>query len=166
MSRSSLRIMVDTNVWVDSLCMRHAGSLPARAFIDRAYDADATLLFPFHIAKDVLYVTQHELKRQTLEERGSIDADTSRAIFESCLAFVKNMAENATPVGADASDLWLAEKYLKLHRDFEDNLVLTACRRAEVDYLVTNDRKLLEHADIAAKTPQQMMAILALSGLK
>ena len=162
MIESSLRIMVDTNVWVDSFCMDHSESLSARAFIDRAYGAGAILLFPFHIAKDVLYVTQHELKRRALAEHASLDADASRAIFETCLAFVKNMMEHATPVGGDASDLWLAEKYLKLHRDFEDNLVLTACRRAEADYLVTNDKKLLEHADIAAKTPQQMLPILAL----
>ena len=36
-------------------------------------------------------------------------------------------------------------------------------KRAQVDYLVTNDRKLLEHADLAAKTPRQMMSILALA---
>ena len=39
-------------------------------------------------------------------------------------------------------------------------MVLAACKRAQVDYLVTNDRKLLEHADLAAKTPRQMMPIL------
>jgi len=42
-------------------------------------------------------------------------------------------------------------------------LVLAACKRAAADYLVTNDRKLLEHADIAAKTPRQMMPILVLA---
>ena len=99
MSGTSLKIMVDANVWVDSFCADH----------------------------------------------------------------VRNMTENATAVGADASDLWLADKYLALHRDYEDNLVLAACKRAQVDYLVTNDRKLLEHADIAAKTPRQMMPILALA---
>ena len=41
--------------------------------------------------------------------------------------------------------------------------MLAACKRAQVDYLVTNDRKLLEHADLAAKTPCQMMPILALA---
>ncbi len=158
--------MVDTNVWVDSFCMDHAGSLAARAFIDRAAEAGALLMFPAHIAKDVLYIAQHELKRSALAERRPMDAATSRAIEETSLAFVKNMMENATPVGADASDLWLAEKYLTLHRDYEDNLVLAACRRGEADYLVTSDKKLLEHADIAAKTPQQMMSILALRGLR
>lgn len=164
MSAIPLRIMVDTNVWVDSFCIEHVASLSARAFIDRASEMGAALLFPVHIAKDVLYITQHELKRSVKAQIGSMSAESARAIVETSLAFVKNMVENATPVGADASDLWLAEKYLALHRDYEDNLVLAACKRAEADFLVTNDAKLLEHADIAAKTPNQMLAILALRG--
>lgn len=159
-----LKIMVDANVWVDSFCADHAESFAARAFIGRAVESGATLLFPVHIAKDVLYVVQHELKRRLLAEKGSVDEASARAIGEAALAFVRTMTENATAVGADVSDLWLAEKYLALHRDYEDNLVLAACRRACADYLVTNDRKLLEHADLAAKTPRQMMPILALAG--
>ena len=154
MSGTSLKIMVDANVWVDSFCADHVESLAARAFIGQAVEADASLFFPVHIAKDVLYVVQHELKRSVLATGGALD---------EALAFVRNMTENATAVGADASDLWLADKYLALHRDYEDNLVLAACKRAQVDYLVTNDRKLLEHADLAAKTPRQMMPILALA---
>ena len=71
---------------------------------------EAQLFFPVHIAKDVLYIIRHELKRAILSETGSIDGETSRAISQISLAFVKNMTESATPVGADASDLWLAEK--------------------------------------------------------
>ncbi|MBT9761343.1 type II toxin-antitoxin system VapC family toxin [Collinsella aerofaciens] len=163
MSGAPLKIMVDANVWVDSFCADHAESLAARAFIGQAAESGAALLFPVHIAKDVLYVVQHEFKRRVLVEKGSVDEASAQAIGEAALAFVRNMTENATAVGADASDLWLADKYLTLHRDYEDNLVLAACKRAQVDYLVTNDRKLLEHADLAAKTPRQMMPILALA---
>lgn len=163
MSGAVLKIMVDANVWVDSFCADHAESLVARAFIGKAAESGALLFFPVHIAKDVLYVVQHELKRRVLSEKGSVDEASARAIGEATLAFVRNMTENATAVGADASDLWLADKYLALHRDYEDNLVLAACKRSGVDYLVTSDRKLIEHADIAAKTPRQMMPILALT---
>lgn len=165
MSTPQLRLMIDSNVWVDSFCVDRAGSLAARALISRAADEGVHLFFPVHSAKDVLYVTKGELKRKVLAETGAIDEASSRAIDEICIAFIKNMRENATPVGADSSDLWLAEKYLSIHRDYEDNLVLAACRRAEVDYLVTNDKKLLEHADVAAKTPKQMMPLLTLRSL-
>ena len=163
MSGAPLKIMVDANVWVDSFCVDHAESLAARAFIGQATETGALLFFPVHIAKDVLYVVQHELKRSVLASGGALDEASARAICDAALAFARNMTENATAVGADASDLWLADKYLALHRDYEDNLVLAACKRAQVDYLVTNDRKLLEHADLAAKTPRQMMPILALA---
>ncbi|MGO5383501.1 type II toxin-antitoxin system VapC family toxin [Collinsella sp. LCP19S3_B7] len=163
MSGGPLKIRVDANVWVDSFCAEHTESLAARAFIGQATEAGALLFFPVHIAKDVLHVVQHELKRSVLAGGGALDEASVRAIGDAALAFVRNMTENAMAVGADASDLWLADKYLTLHRDYEDNLVLAACKRAQIDYLVTNNRKLLEHADLAAKTPRQMMPILALA---
>ncbi len=52
--------MVDANVWVDSFCAEHTESLAARAFIGQATETGALLFFPVHIAKDVLYVVQHE----------------------------------------------------------------------------------------------------------
>lgn len=58
--------MVDANVWVDSFCVDHAESLAARAFIGQATETGALLFFPVHIAKDELYVVQHELKRSVL----------------------------------------------------------------------------------------------------
>lgn len=162
MSGGPLKIMVDANVWVDSFCAEHTESLAARVYW--AGDGDGALLFfPVHIAKDVLYVVQHELKRSVLAGGGALDEASVRAIGDAALAFVRNVTENATAVGADASDLWLADKYLALHRDYEDNLVLAACKRAQIDYLMTNNRKLLGHADLAAKTPRQMMPILALA---
>lgn len=150
MSGAPLKIMVDANVWVDSFCADHAESLAARAFIGQATEAGALLFFPVHIAKDVLYVVQHELKRSVLASGGALDEASARAIGDAALAFVRNMTENATAVGAVRRP-WLADKYLALHRDYEDNLVLAACKRAQVDYLVTNDRKLLEHADLSRR---------------
>ena len=160
---SAVSSMAQVNVRVDRQVKNRAESLAARAFIGQATETGALLFFPVHIAKDVLHVVQHELKRRVITKKGSVDEASARVIGDATLAFVRNMTENATAVGADASDLWLADKYLALHRDYEDNLVLAACKRAQVDYLVTNDRKLLEHADLAAKTPRQMIPILALA---
>lgn len=73
MSGAPLKIMVDANVWVDSFCVDHAESLAARAFIGQAAETGALLFFPVHIAKDVLYVVQHELKRSVLASGGALD---------------------------------------------------------------------------------------------
>ena len=66
MSGGPLKIMVDANVWVDSFCAEHTESLAACAFIGQATETGALLFFPVHIAKDVLHVVQHELKRSVL----------------------------------------------------------------------------------------------------
>lgn len=105
MSGAFLKIMVDANVWVDSFCVDHAESLAARAFIGQATETGASLFFPVHIAKDVLHVVQHELKRSVIASGGALGEASARAIGDAALAFVRNMTENATAVGADASDL-------------------------------------------------------------
>lgn len=50
--------------------------------------------------------------------------------------------------------------YRPLHGDFEDDLFLTGCASARTNYLVTTDKRLLCYADVAAKTPTEMLALL------
>ena len=160
MSKKSLRIMVDANAWIDSYCSWHASCDSARAFFNAVGECDV-LLYPVHVAKDVLFVIGQEFKRATVQETGTpLTESQVQAANAAALACMRNMCERATAVGADGSDIWLADKYLATHHDFEDNLVLAACRRAKVDYLVTADKVLIEHADVCAKTPRQMTEIL------
>lgn len=162
MSEGPIRIVVDTNVWVDSYCKEHVGSDAAKRFLSAAYEAQAELLYPVHIAKDVVFVLSQEARRTFSKRFGQLSEGMARAIRESAWACLRNMNELATPIGADASDVWLADKYLKIHPDFEDNLVLAACRRVKADFLVTNDAQLIAHADVVAKTPTQMLQLLSL----
>lgn len=157
----NLRLMVDSCVWVDAYCADHAGCEDARAFLSQAAGAGVQLLFAVHAAKDVLYVLEHEFKRMA-RQAGTLDEGTARAAKATALGCLRAMQGVATAVGADQSDLWLADRYLALHNDFEDNLVLAACRRSGADFLVTDDRALLAHADVAAKTPRQMADVLQL----
>lgn len=157
-----MRIMVDTSVWVDSYCGWHSGWADARNLMQTAIRAHATLLFPVHCAKDVLYVVTQEYKRKTLKEENHLSESAARAARTAALGCLRNMESIATAVGSDTSDLWLADRYLRLHADYEDNLVLAACERSDADYLVTTDKALLQHATVAAKTPTQMMEILEL----
>lgn len=160
MSASPISV-IDTSVWIDSFCADHIDHDSAKDFIDHATAKHLQLMFAIHSATDVLYILNQEFKRVAREE-GRLDERTAHAAHDTALACMRNMCQIATPVGADASDLWLADKYLRLHDDFEDDLVLAACKRAGADYLVTTDRRLLQHADVAAKTPAQMVQILEL----
>ena len=152
-------LLIDTNVWLDNYIPDRPRHRVVGELLSEAMRQEHDLLYAVSSIKDVYYLVGHAYKRQARNE-GRLDDATSRAIDEIAWACIANMDEIATAVGADGSDVWLARRYRSLHADFEDDLVLAACRRAHADYLVTNDRKLLAHADVCAKTPRQMVELL------
>lgn len=68
----------------------------------------------------MLYVLENEFKRAAQRELGSVDERVATAAKQAALGCMQNMSEIATAVGADASDAWLANKYLSMLLDFED----------------------------------------------
>ena len=153
------RVLVDTNVWLDYFIGIRQGHDSAQAFLNSSNRAEVQLLYPAAALQDVFYLLMRELKRiaRSVAPVTEGDAQAIRRIAWGC---VDNMRELATAVGMDESDLWLACKYRTLTWDLEDNVVLAAAQRAEADYLVTNDRELIQHATIAALTPADMTALL------
>ena len=162
MTDNAARVVVDSNVWIDSYCPWHAGSQAARQFLAKARLNGMMLFYPVHVMKDVVYVLRHEYLRDIKRAKGSVLEGDALAVDEIALACMRNMNELATAVGADASDIWLANKYLKIHKDFEDNMLLAACKRCDADYLVTSDQRLINDANVLSKTPAQMLSLLTL----
>ncbi|MDO4849729.1 MAG: PIN domain-containing protein [Coriobacteriia bacterium] len=160
---AELRILVDTNVWIDAFLGHRSGHDAAMAFLAAAQMASAQLVYPVGALQDVFAILIIELKRKT-REVGEIDETAMNVIRRVAWSCVDTLREGATAVGADESDAWLACKYRKLNWDLEDNMVLAAAKRAEVDYLVTSDRVLLTKANVAAMSPADMAALLAAMG--
>lgn len=160
---AELRILVDTNVWIDAFLGHRSGHDAAMAFLAAAQMASAQLVYPVGSLQDVFAILVMELKRKT-REVGEIDETAMNVIRRVAWSCVDTLREGATAVGADESDAWLACKYRKLNWDLEDNMVLAAAKRAEVDYLVTSDRVLLAKANVAAMSPADMTALLAAMG--
>lgn len=157
---NGVRIVVDTNVWVDNYCSFHKNCNIVRHFIDIAMSYDAILMYPVHEIKDVFYLLGHEFRRYARSEEQEITADMARAIDETTWACIANMREIATAIGADESDVWLASKYRAITGDLEDNLVLAAAERAKANYLVTSDQNLIAHSTVATLTPEDMTRVL------
>ena len=82
------------------------------------------------------------------------------AVQRAAWSCIENMREQAIAIGADESDAWLACKYRPLSEDLEDNFVLAAAERAEVDFIVTGDKTLIQKATVAAYTPQDALKYL------
>ena len=162
MSQVAERVLLDTNVWLDAFLPRRVSGSVARELIAFALRHHVALLYPVHIVPDVFYLSFIAIKR-FLQGQGT-DELVARAARTTAWEYVNTMREIATAVGADGSDVWLASKWEHLHPDVEDNMVLAAAKRAEADYVVTGDKKLLAHASlagVAAVSPQDMLNVLS-----
>jgi predicted nucleic acid-binding protein len=163
MSAGKPIVLIDTCIWLDLFLLDRPGRKDAQALIRYALNDDIPLAYASHSALDV-YAKAGICAKRFFRESGQLtdaQARVARTFAWDCAA---RMREVATPVPADVSDFYFAEKFRPLHGDFEDNLVLAACSRAKANYLVTTGKCLLRHADISAKVPTEMLSLLK-SGL-
>ena len=161
MGAEALRILLDTNVWVDYYSSPRRGHASAISLVDAATRAGADLLYAVPSTKDLFYLVAADFKAWTRGQRGGELTDgQAAAATELAWGCLDNMTQIATAVGCDLSDVWLARKRKRLHADYEDNLVLAAAERAHADLLVTSDEQLLRHAPVAAMCVADAMAYL------
>lgn len=163
MSAQSPLLFIDTCVWLDLFLLDRPRRREAQALLRYALDHNVPLAYASHSALDV-YAKAGICAKRFFRESGQLSEDQAHAARTFAWDCATHMREIATPVPADVSDFYFAEKFRPLHGDFEDDLILAGCSRAHANYLVTTDKRLLRHADISAKTPSEMLALLE-SGL-
>ena len=110
--------------------------------------------------KDVFYLIATTFKRDTRAQNGKLTQSDAAVATEIAWGCVNSIREQATAVGADESDIWMACKLHSVHNDLEDNLVVAAAKRANATYLITNDDSLIKHSPVATLTPSDALALL------
>lgn len=161
MTDHQTRLLVDTNVWLDNYVPERSGHAESCRFISYCKEHAVQLLYPVETIKDVFYLIASSFKatvRASGVAVGEAESLVARQLAWSC---IDNMRAIACAVGADEADVWLAAKYRSLHGDFEDNLVLAAAQRANVDYLITRDATLIAKATVAALRPDDWLTLQA-----
>ena len=156
---SQLKAIVDTNVWADSFLGHRPGCKSAVEFLGLAATRNVQLLYPVTTLQDLFAIIILELKQKARFEGGLTERGV-HAIRHLAWGCVDTVREIACAVGADESDAWLACKYRTVNWDLEDNMVIAAAKRMQVDYLVTSDKGLIEKAPVAALTPADMCEVL------
>ena len=155
-----LKVLIDTNVWADKYLLDRKLASVSSALIELCTDDDVALLYPLRSLHDIFWQVTRDAKRWVRKSYGNVSEQWAHVINDRAWDCVNNMMEVGAPVGADGSDVWIAQHLREIHPDFEDDMVLAAARRAQVDYLVTSDRQLIQKATVAALTPQDMLAVL------
>lgn len=160
MSSQAPMLLLDTNVWLDNYdgarrARGHSGEL-----IDRACAGGAVLLYAVSSMKDVYYLVASQMKARAREASGALtqeDAAVAEMYARSC---VDNMGELGTAVAVDLADVWLAQKFQRIHPDFEDCLVMAAAQRAGADYVVTSDKRFLRQSAVPTLSPKEALALM------
>ena len=153
MPSERMRILVDTNVWLDLFDGSRVHGRASAEALRQLQSRDVDLLFATSSVKDVYYLLLNKLKYTVRKETGTLDSSQLSAAESYVNACIKVMNTEATAVAVDMSDIWLAEKYSKQFSDFEDCLIIAAARRAHADCIITNDERFLRQRLFATMRP-------------
>ena len=163
MSRVPSIVLLDVNVWLDNYLPGRPAATDSRLLLDWLDHRSVAIAYPITAPSTVFYLIKQALKQASRIGGKVLEQGDARTIEEIAWACIENMAEIGTPVGADTSDFWLARKYRSIHSDLEDNLVLAAAERAQVDYLVTSDKTLLMKSTVPALSPHDFVQVVCMS---
>ena len=156
-----LKLLVDTNVWLDHFLDRSSMHDLARAVVVEASRRDVALCCTVHSVKDCYFLLNAELKHIEQAENGAVSQSAASAIREVAWSGVQALRKLAYVVPADDSDIIEAAIMRANHPDFEDNLVLAAAARAQADYVVTSDAALLAHCPERCIPPDRALELIA-----
>lgn len=160
MKPNSLRFLVDTNIWLDYFLPFRSKHSLAFQFLDAAISLKVQLFHAATTAKDVHYFVYAFLKKAARKDNQEITKDFLASAQELAWANLEQMEELSTLVGMDRSDYWIAKKLRPFNSDIEDNLIMAAAERAQVNYLVTNDKGLLRKSTVTTLTPEDAIELL------
>jgi uncharacterized protein len=127
-----LKLVLDTNVWLDWLVFDDASVAPIRAAAERR---SAEIFIDDACADELKKVLGYSLRKKIM----------SAAEQTACLGECRRVAQAVTANSADATDV------LPKCRDADDQKFLELARACGADYLITKDLLLLELAQRKVK---------------
>ena len=155
-----MRILVDTNVWLDQFLPGRPHERASREFVDLAVENGAALAYAAGSLKDVFYIIGSECRRLARGGDGELaeaDALFAQEYAWGCIEAIQSMA---SPVGMDLVDIRKATIWRNSNGDFEDNLIRAAADRLGADLVVTWDKGMLSKCFVPTVTPADAIAEL------
>lgn len=149
-------LLLDTNIWIDYF-LNNGDSVPA---IDRLLELGdsnrLTLCYAPTTAKDVFFILPRRLRLMDAQGR------SAQSYLPAAWACLDYMSEHATCATLSLGECQLARMMRRRFDDFEDNLIVAAANTANADYIVTNDRGMLERMPEACITPGRAVELAEL----
>lgn len=148
------RLLVDTNVWLDYYLQEGAFD-EAKRLVELAEAGKIDLLYAPTTAKDVFYILPRRLARRNANGINVSFASASWACIE-------HMMQVATASPLSFAECEMARMLGKRMPDLEDNLIIASGETADVDYVVTSDRRMLETMPEVCLTPARALEMIGI----
>ena len=157
-----LKLLVDTNVWLDYFLARNKRHQAVNLLVARAAESEHVALYVSALGlKDLAYLMESYLKASVRNEQRSVTPEVAAAARETAWACLRNVLEKALVAPTGQAEVLQAFAYRTVHDDFEDDLVLATAQRIGANYLVTHDKALASHALIPCLTAEKALELMA-----
>ena len=156
-----IKILVDTNIWLDYFLARGAHHDAVSTFIARACEReDIALYIPSLSLKDLAYQLASLMKLDARRAGKDITPDIAAAAREVSWGCVRNVLEKALVAPVGRTEVLGAFTYKRIHDDFEDDLVLASLDAAGCQLLMTHDTALRRHMGDLCLTAEEGLELL------
>lgn len=155
-SQHPVKLLVDTNVWLDYFLARNGGHSYAADLITEAFENEKVLLYVTSLSmKDVAYQLSSCMKADVRNAGVNVTETISAAARETAWGCVRCIMNNAVIVPIGSHEVLQACTYKQIHDDFEDDLILGAANSIDADGIVTNDKQLTKHSPIVCVSSKE-----------
>lgn len=161
-ARLPIKILVDTNIWLDYFLARGAHHTAVSTFIARAFECENIVLYiPSLSLKDLAYQLASLMKLDAQHAGKDVTPEIATAAREVSWGCVRNVLEKALVAPIGRAEVLGAFTYKRIHDDFEDDLVLAALDTVDANFLMTHDEALRRHTGDFCITAEEGLELLA-----
>lgn len=156
-----IKILVDTNIWLDYFLARGAHHDSVSTFIAKACEReDIALYIPSLSLKDLAFQLASLMKLDARRAGKDVTPDIAAAAREVSWGCVCNVLEKALVAPVGRTEVLGAFTYKRIHDDFEDDLVLASLDTADCQLLMTHDAALKQHMGGLCLTAEEGIELL------
>ena len=149
-----LKLLIDTNVWLDYFLARTNATRPIVELLSRAAEAEDIVLFSSSLSvKDVYYILGRTMKADARRE-GALTPEAIAGADETAWACVRLIRQKSIIASVGADEVFDSFVFKYHHNDFED------ANRIDADYVVTEDKNLIKHTNGVCINVQQALKLV------
>ena len=154
-------LLLDTNVWLDYFDQSRVGFASAVALIRYAKQEGIDLLIAPTSCKDFYYQCVLAIKRDVRRAGREVTREVADAAEEYAWGCLQSITEIATVASMGLVDVAMSRTIHRVHRDFEDDLIVAVATRCQVTYLVTGNRRLAANSPVPTLNARQAFEMLS-----